>query len=359
MNLAINQPREGARTRLLRAIHPTTAITTVATVAILLIIPMVTDTFTTYQFALVGAYVIACIGLNILTGYSGQISLGNGAFMAFGGYTAALLIKDAGMPYPATIPLAGLVAGVVGFLFGIPALRLSGIYLALATFALALALPPVINNYDRLTGGNGGINLPAVRAPEWAQVSNEQFAFFFTWVIAALLFAFARALMRSGAGRAFTAIRDSETAAIAMGVNVGYYKTLAFGISAFYAGVAGALLAVLTAFVHPDNFNLSLSIALLTAVVIGGLGIDLGALFAGMLLVWLPYIAEKTSGVHLGPITVPGKPDILYGIALIVIIFLAPSGVAGLLGRLTMAIGRRPAKPAHAAGRPVDKDIGD
>jgi branched-chain amino acid transport system permease protein len=324
-----------------RRVRPESAIATIATVAIVLAIPLVTDTFTTFQFSLVGAYVIACIGLNILTGYSGQISLGNGAFMAFGGYTAALLMKDAGMPYGATIPIAGLVAGVLGFLFGIPALRLSGIYLALATFALALALSPVINNYDRLTGGNGGITLPAVQAPAWTQLSNEQFEYFLAWLIAGLLFVFARALMRSGAGRALSAIRDGQTAAVAMGVDINYYKTLAFGLSAFYAGVAGALLAIITAFVHPDNFNLSLSIALLTAVVIGGLGLDLGPLFAGVLLVWLPFLAEKTSGLHLGPITVPGKPDILYGVALIVIIFVAPSGVAGLLGRAARAIRAR------------------
>jgi branched-chain amino acid transport system permease protein len=335
----------------LRPVRVETWLATAVVLALLVGIPLFTDTFTTYQFALAGVYAIALIGLNLLTGYSGQISLGNGAFMAVGGYTAALLAARAGVPAPATLPIAALVAGVAGVLFGIPALRLSGIYLALATFALALALPPLINNYDKITGGNGGINLPAMRAPVWIQLSNEQYQFFFCWVIAGLLFVFARLLMRSGAGRALMAIRDSETAAVASGVNVAFYRTLAFGLSAAYAGVSGALLAVVTAFVHPDNFSLALSIALLTAAVIGGLGFDLGPLLGGVVLVWLPYLAEKTSGLRLGPLTVPGKPDVLYGIGLILIVFLAPAGVAGLLQRLAAALRRR--LPSRSSDLPV------
>jgi branched-chain amino acid transport system permease protein len=350
----------------LRGVRAETWVATAAVLAALIAIPLMTDTFTTYQFALVGVYAIALIGLNLLTGYSGQISLGNGAFMAFGGYTTALLAVRVGIPAPATIPLAGLVAGAAGVLFGIPALRLSGIYLALATFALALALPPLINNYDKLTGGNGGINLQAMRAPIWIQLSNEQYQFYFCWAIAGLLFLFARLVMRSGAGRALMALRDSETAAVASGVNVAFYKTLAFGLSAAYAGVAGALLAIVTAFVHPDNFSLALSIALLTAAVIGGLGLDLGPLLGGVVLVWLPYLAEKTSGLRLGPLTVPGKPDVLYGIGLILIVFLAPSGVAGLLQRVAVALRRRrtgrdphgPGELPVSASSPLEQESG-
>ncbi len=304
-------------------------------VVVLIGIPLVTDTFTTFEFANVAVFVIALIGLNILTGYSGQISIGNGAFMAVGGYTAALLIKKAGVPYLLTIPIAGVLAGLAGFLFGIPALRLSGIYLALATFALALALPPVINNYERLTGGNGGVILRAAGVPDFlgGALSNEQYLYYLAWSLAGVLFVFARLIIKSGTGRAFMALRDSETAAVASGVSLAYHKTLAFGLSAFYAGVAGALLAILSRFVHPDTFGLPLSIALLTGIVVGGLGADLGPVLGAVFVVWLPYFAEKTAGLRLGGVVIPGKPDIIYGAALILIVFLAPSGVAGLLAR--------------------------
>jgi branched-chain amino acid transport system permease protein len=300
---------------------------------VLIGLPTVTDQFLTYRFAEVAIYVCALLGLNLLTGYSGQISLGNGAFMAVGGYTTAILVHATGVPYWATIPAAGVVAGATGVLIGIPALRLSGVYLALATFALALSIPPILNHFDTFTGGHGGIVMPAVMPPSGLDLSQEQWLYYLCTGIAILLFVFAWGVVRSRTGRAFMAIRDSETAATASGISLSYYKTLAFGISAAYAGVAGSLLAIATSFINPDTFGLSLSLTLLVGVVIGGLGLDFGAVVGGLFVVWLPNFAEKASGLQIGSLSFAGKPDIFYGALLILIIFFAPNGAAGLLLR--------------------------
>jgi branched-chain amino acid transport system permease protein len=302
-------------------------------VVALLGLPTVTNQFFTFEFAKVAIYAIAIIGLNILTGYSGQISLGNGAFMAVGGYTTAILVHMTGIPYWTTIPVAALVAGVFGFLIGIPALRLTGIYLALATFALALSIPPILNHYDTFTGGHQGINMPPVLPPFGLDLSQEQWLYYMDVGIALVLYAFAWGVIRSRTGRAFTAIRDSETAATASGISLAYYKTLAFALSAAYAGVAGSLLGIATSYLNPDTFGLGLSLALLVGVVIGGLGRHLGALLGSLFVVWLPYFAEKTSEIQIGSFAFPSKPDIFFGAGLILILFFAPNGVAGLLAR--------------------------
>jgi branched-chain amino acid transport system permease protein len=300
---------------------------------VLLAIPLTTDTFQTFQFANVAVFVIAIVGLNLLTGYSGQISLGNGAFMAIGGYTTALLVNHVGLPYGLTIPLAGLLAAAAGVLIGIPALRLRGIYLALATFALALAVTPVLNNFDTFTGGHNGINLQPAAAPFGLDLSNEQWLYFLCWSVAAVLFAPAWLLMRSRTGRAWMAIRDSETAAMANGINLSFYRTLAFSISAFYAGVAGSLQAVVLSYINPDSYSLNLSVSLLIGAVVGGLGSLWGPLLGGLVVVWLPYLAERAAGLHIGPLSFGGKPDIGFGILLLLLMFFAPAGLAGLLGR--------------------------
>ena len=312
-------------------------VSTVVVAAVALVawigIPLITDSFQTFQFANVAAFVIAIIGLNLLTGYSGQISLGNGAFMAVGGYTTALMAHRLGAPYALTIPLGGLLAGVFGFLIGIPALRLHGIYLALATFALALAVTPVLNNFDTFTGGHAGVHLKPVTPPPGIDLSSEQWLYFVFWAIAGVLFIPARLLLRSRTGRAWMSIRDSETAARANGVNIAFYKTLAFGVSAFYAGIAGSLQIINTTYINPDIYTLGLSLSLLIGLVIGGLGSIWGPVLGGLLVVWLPYFAEKASGINIGPVSFGGKPDIGFGLLLIIIVFLAPDGLAGLFRR--------------------------
>jgi branched-chain amino acid transport system permease protein len=295
-------------------------------------IPMATDSFQTFQFANVAVFGVAIIGVNLLTGYSGQISLGNGAFMAIGGYTTALMVSRLGVPYGLTIPFGALLAAAAGVLIGIPALRLRGIYLALATFALALSVTPVLNNFDTFTGGHNGINLKPATPPFGLDLSNEQWLYFLCWGVAAILFVPARLLVRSRTGRAWMAIRDSETAATANGVSVAFYKTLAFAISAFYAGVAGSLQAIVLAYINPDSYSLALSLSLLIGAVAGGLANIWGPLLGGLVVVWLPYLAERASGLHVGPVSFGGKPDIGFGALLLVLMFFAPAGLGGLIG---------------------------
>jgi branched-chain amino acid transport system permease protein len=304
-------------------------------------IPNFTDTFQTFQFALVAAFAIAIVGLNILTGYSGQISLGNGAFMAIGSYTTALLVARAHWPYVLTIPLAGLLSGVVGLLVGIPALRLRGIYLALATFALALSVTPVLNNYDKFTGGHIGVSIPAIRPPLGLPLSNEQWLYFLGWIVFGIVFVPSWLLLRGRTGRAWMAVRDSETAATANGISLPYYKTLAFGISAFYAGIAGSLLVFDISYASPDTYNLNLSLQLLIGVVIGGLAYVWGPVIGAILVVWMPYFAEQFF---------KAKPDLAFGVLLILVVFIAPNGIAGLFHRLSIRLRGRRAGPNVLAG---------
>jgi branched-chain amino acid transport system permease protein len=314
----------------------------VAVVAAALAPLFVLDRFNTIQFAYVFALAIALIGLNILTGFSGQISLGNGAFMAIGAYTTAILYFKLKVPYGWTILPAGLVAGLAGYLFGFPALKLSGLYLALATFALALSAPSVIKNFGQLTNGHEGIVLPQPADPSGIGFTSEQWMYYLALVIAIALFLFARAMLAGSTGRALRAIRDSETAAAASGMSLTYYKTLAFGISAFYAGIAGSLYATITAYVSPDSFDLPLSLSLLVGVVVGGLGTLAGPVLGAAFVVWLPIYAQRVFSY---------KPDVTYGIALILLMFLLPQGIAGGVRRLVGWYRLR------AAAEPMDEEV--
>ena len=244
-------------------------------------LPSFVSAFRAQQLAYVAIYLTALIGLNILTGYTGQISLGHGAFMAIGGYTTAILMADHGVKDVWTIPIAALVTGVVGFLFGFPALRLSGLYLALATFAIAVSMPAVIKRFEGFTGGGSGINLfgmPELTASLTPvtvlgqELSFNDWLYYLCWTVALVGYVIAWLLLRGRTGRALRAVRDSETAAQSSGVSLAKYKTLAFGVSAAYAGVAGSLFAIATTFVNPDTFPIALSILLLVGVVVGGLG---------------------------------------------------------------------------------------
>jgi branched-chain amino acid transport system permease protein len=259
--------------------------------------------------------------------------------MAIGAYTTAILVADHGMKDLWTIPIAGLVAAAAGFAFGLPALRLSGPYLALATFGIAVATPIVIKKFDGFTGGSGGINLfeaegitglPEfiVTLPGGHQLSFNDWLYYLTWTIALVLFVIAWGIHHSRLGRSLRAIRDNELAAAASGVWLASHKTLAFTLSAFYAGVAGALLAISAFSVQPGAFPVERSIALLVGLAVGGLG-SLAPLVAGAaFLVFLPQWAQDISKA-------PGVPSVIYGGVLIVLMMVLPSGFGGLLRRLT------------------------
>ena len=359
------------------------AVFALAAVAVFLLPRFISD-FRANTFAYVAIYFIALLGLNLLTGITGQISLGHGAFMLIGGYTTAILISN---QEPAleilghhftndmrdiwTIPIAGLIAGFAGFLFGYPALRLTGLYLALATFAIAVAAPAIVRRFPGFTGGGGGINFFDVEGRTKSEITTDPITFeqvespisvlgleipsfnewlyYLCWSIALVLFAAMWLLLRGRFGRTLRAVRDSELAAASSGVNLARYKTLAFGISAFYAGVAGSLLAIATTFVNPDAFGINLSIFLLVGVVVGGLG-SLWPLVFGAVFIQFMQNEWAQSADRAIPDFIPvlgdidtdraGAPAVAFGVVLILLMLAFPSGVAGLV-RTLRSLGAR------------------
>ncbi len=321
----------------------------VLVIAVLLIgLPTVVTSFQSSQWTLVLIFTIAIMGLNVLVGYSGQISLGHGAFMALGAYTTAILVSRYHVNYLLTVPIAGLVSGVIGFLLGIPALRLSALYLALATFALAVVTPSLIKRPEQLTGGVQGILMLPPDPPQFAKdafstltagtpMTSEQWLYYVSLAIGAVLFWIAWNVIRHRPGRAMRAIRDGEVAAAASGINIAGYKTLAFGMSAFYAGVAGSLYGVVTGFVSPDTFPVALSFQLLVGAVVGGLASIVGPLLGGIFVYWLPIVSSQTiSGQtwipeQLSSVFVKAGPAVTSGVLLILIMIFAPNGIVGLM----------------------------
>ena len=312
-------------------------------IAVLLIVacalPFLVSNYRTFQFTLVLVYAIALLGLNILTGYSGQISLGHGAFYALGAYVTAILMDKAGMPYWATVPAAGAVCLVAGFLFGLPALRLEGLYLALATFALGVSMPQLLkyHHLEKWTGGVQGIVIAKPEAPALflmmgLPLNPDRWLYFFTLAVALVMFLLAWNLLRGRIGRALVAIRDQHIAAEAMGVNGALYKSAAFGVSAMYTGVAGALGAIAVQFVAPDSFNIFLSIVLLVGIVVGGLASISGALYGALFIQFVPNIADEIS---------KAAPWAIFGIFMIGFVYLMPTGVAGAI-RLLIVRRRSP-----------------
>ena len=298
----------------------------------LLVLPFFFKNYRVFQFNLVIVYAVAILGLNILTGFNGQISLGHGAFYAIGAYTAAILMDHAGMPYWATLPIAGVICFGFGYLMGFPALRLAGHYLALATFAFALAVPQLLKYklIEGYTGGVQGIVLTKPKPPfEFSlfdqPLSADRWLYIFSLLVAALMFVLAWNLLRGRIGRALIAIRDHPIAATAMGINLPVVKSTTFGVSAAYTGVAGALGGIAVAYVAPDSFPVFLSITLLVGVVVGGLASISGAIFGAIFIQFIPNIADDIS---------KSAPWAIYGAVLIGLMYLMPGGVMGLVKTL-------------------------
>ena len=299
----------------------------------LLLLPFLIEDFRVFQINLVLIYAIAILGLNILTGYGGQISLGHGAFYAIGAYTSAILISQLGMSSYLTIPIAGVVCLIMGVLMGFPALRLAGHYLALATFALAIAMPQLLKYkaIEHWTGGVQGIVLEKPMPPFELVIfgndlSEDRWLYFVILAISALLFWMAHNLLSGRVGRAIMAIRDQPTAAAALGINLTVVKTATFGLSAAYTGIAGALSALAVAYIAPDSFPAFLSISLLVGVVVGGLGSISGAIFGALFIQFVPNVADEIS---------KSAPWAVYGAMLLALAYAAPNGVMGILKKIT------------------------
>ncbi|HEY2354011.1 MAG TPA: branched-chain amino acid ABC transporter permease [Gaiellaceae bacterium] len=321
-------------------------VSVVAVAGVLVLLPFIISDYNTFLVGEVGIYFIAVLGLNILTGYTGQISIGHGAFMAIGGYTLAILSRDHQMNLVYGTLIAFALCFAAGLAFGLLALRLSGAYLALATFALAISVTQLPLQYSTYLGGSLGVqassktdhlfgwSLFGVHIPRWSlpgpAVLTNKWIFGVAWSFAAVLLVLAWLILRGRVGRAFRAVRDSEIAAVASGVERGLYKTLAFGISAAYCGAAGAIFVMANnGFAQPDEFNVALSLTLLIGAAVAGLGSLWGVLVGAAFVGLLPNIS--TSIPHLG-----GHQDVIYGAAVIVVMLVAPSGFAGLLARLRL-----------------------
>jgi branched-chain amino acid transport system permease protein len=296
----------------------------VALVVAAALIPFVASSFHLLQATMVLVYAIALLGLNILTGYNGQISLGHGAFYAIGAYVTGILLEHTGLPYWAAIPVSGLVCLIVGFLFGLPALRLEGLYLALSTFALAVATPQLLKfrGIEHWTGGVQGIYVTPPDAPFGLPLKPDQWLYLMALCIAVLLFFGAWNLLRGSTGIAITAIRDHPIAAASMGINVALYKSLTFGVSAMYTGIAGALGALVTQFVAPDSFTFLLSLSFLVGSVVGGVTSIAGAVFGAIFIQFVPNIADHISKAATGAV---------YGLFLLAFMAVMPTGVAGFV----------------------------
>ena len=312
--------------------RPLTLVLPLVTLAVAALLPFVLSNFRLFQFTQVFIYAIALLGLNILTGYNGQISLGHGAFYALGAYTSGIMMDRWNAPFLTTLPVAGAVCLGAGFLFGIPALRLEGLYLALATFSLALAVPQILKYFEHWTGGSQGLVLSKPEAPFRLTLSPDQWLYFVALATLVLSMILAWNLLRGRTGRALIAIRDHHIAAEAMGVNSALYKSLAFGVSAGFTGVAGGLSTGAIAFVAPDAFNVFLSVTFLVGIVIGGLASIAGVVWGALFIQFVPNWAQDIS---------KAAPWAIYGVFLILFMYVMPRGIAGALRLALARAGRR------------------
>ena len=303
-----------------------------ALIALAVVLPFGLSKFHVFELTLVMIYAIAVLGLNILTGYSGQISLGHGGFFAAGAYTAAILMHRYGVPYWATLLPAALICFALGVLFGLPALRFEGPYLALVTLAMAVAMPQLLKYFDTWTGGQQGINLVKPLPPAALGIDRDRWLYLL--VLAVLLIAMRAAadVLNGRTGRALVAIRDHPIAAAAMGINAARYKTLAFGTSTLFTGVAGALSAIVIGFVAPESFSLFLSLSFLVGSAVGGIATIGGAIVGGLFIEFVPNLANDISDA---------APWAIYGLAMLVLMYAMPRGVVGSLGPWLAPLVRR------------------
>ena len=330
------------------------------------LIPLLRDVFpdqvSDYRLFLVSTMMIAAIavlGLNLLTGFNGQISLGHGAFYAVGAYVAAILMDQLGWPYWMTLPAAAIVCFIVGYLFGLPALKLEGHYLALATFALALAVPQILKYrwLEGLTGGVQGIVLTKPEAPFGLPLSEDQWLYYYILVVMVALYWAAANILNSRSGRAMMAIRDQYMAADTMGIDTALYKTVTFGISAAYTGIAGALSASAIAFVAPDSFNFFLSIKFLIGLVVGVIGSLAGSVVGGIFYVLVDNSAQALSTFIKNDLGLQFDLSAytVFGILLILLMYLMPMGIVGGVAYVMQSLRRNmrgtPAKDRQAAAK--------
>ena len=306
--------------------------------AALLIFPFMAGAYELYIANLIGFAVIGAVGLNILTGFTGQISLGHAAFIGIGGYTAAILITRLQLPFWLALPCAGVVSAIAGVVIGIPSLRVRGLYLCVATLAAQFIFEFMFIHWESLTKGIRGINLPAPQIFSITLDSERKF-YFLTASLVVLLVAYARNLFRSRIGRAFVAIRDRDLAAEIMGISLFRYKLTAFAVSSFYAGVCGALWVSFMRIVTPEHFPFHLSIQYLAMIIVGGLGSVLGSIFGAIFMTLTPELLNVLSSAlsqmlpGLQKLFIPMK-EVVFGTLIVLFLVFEPRGLAEIWRRI-------------------------
>lgn len=326
----------------------------VAVLAVLLWIPQYFKPFQVGLFNRVWCLALAAVGLNLLTGYSGLISIGHGAFFGVGAYTTAVLVADHDWPHFATLGVAAVLCFVIGALVGLPALRIKGLYLALVTLALATLFPEIVKRFSDVTGGTQAKVVPLkqrFRAPSWSGLADDQWKYYVFLGILLVALVLTRNLVRSRVGRALIATRDNEVAAEAMGVNLARYRVVTFGLSAMLAGMGGCLWVWNISSIDAGQVGINLSITILVAVVVGGAATIVGPAIGAYLVIFLP---------EWLPSNYPELSPILFGASLIVLMRVAPGGVLGLARTVQAKVtGRRgradQAPPANP--EPVDEAL--
>ncbi|WP_213575770.1 branched-chain amino acid ABC transporter permease [Rhodococcus sp. USK13] len=315
-----------------------------ATVALVVLVasvaPLVSAPYVNFDRSMVLVYVVVGLGLNLLTGNTGQISLGHGFFFAVGAYLSAVLVENHDVPYLLLLPIAFAVCYVIGYLFGLPALRLHGLQLALATLGLALVTPAVIKRFEHVTDGQAGINIAGAEPPGFSGLERDQWVYYLCLVVAALAYLVVRRLSTGRIGRSLIGIRDYEAVATTLGVPATRTKTTVFALSAALAGVGGVLYSFVVQYVGPEAFGLPLAIAFITMIVIGGLGTVPGVVFGAF---FVQYVPQWTAEIN------QSAAGMTYGAALIVFIFVLPYGVISLVRwALGPLVSRIPGTRPHA-----------
>ncbi|RBY82437.1 branched-chain amino acid ABC transporter permease [Geodermatophilus sp. TF02-6] len=314
-----------------------TVVALVAGVIAIALIPLSATPYTNYQLSVVAAFAVAILGLNIVSGYAGQISLGQSAFMGLGAYAAAFGVTH-GWPVVASFLLAALLPAVVGLVVAIPAVRLRGNALATVTIILPILAVPLAKRFSDITGGSEGLNVDWMHAPAGVGLDDDQWRYYVVVAIAAVLFLLGRNIVVGRIGRAFAVVRTNEAVASAMGISAHRYKVLAFTIASFYGGAAGFLYVAVVQFASPDLPNFLVAINMLAALVIGGFASLWGSVVAGFFYVYVPVFAGAVD---------PSRTNIFYGAALLLVLFIVPGGVSGGVSRLVRLLvgrlfGRRP-----------------
>jgi len=310
----------------------------IAFLIFLIVFPLLGFGYVTYLAIMIGITIIAAHGMNILTGFTGLISLGHAAFIGVGAYSSALLVAKLGVPFLLALPAAGAITSIVGMLFGLPSLRIKGLYLAMATLSAQVVLHFLMVNWERLTGGVYGFVVPTANIGPLVLDTDVKY-YYLVVTIATIATLSTKQLFRTKNGRAYVAIRDRDIAAEVIGVSLFKYKLQSFGIGSFYAGVAGSLLAHYLSVITPEHFPLSLSIEYLAIIIVGGLGSVLGSILGASFIILLPeFLNEVVSSLGgLFPNAaayLPYVKMITFGFIIVAFIIFEPKGLAEIYERV-------------------------